>query len=157
MELVLLRHGQTEWNHSGIVIGKKDIPLDKTGRKQAYYAAELLAASEVDAIYSSPLIRSRETAEIVGRQLDLDVNIVPELSERNWGIFEGRPRSERDVNGDPKGGETLVEFQSRVAAALPFIRGLRPLVVTHSGVIRLLVSGSPSAIPHAIPIRASID
>lgn len=153
--IVLLRHGRTAWNREEILIGQKDIPLDIGGRQEVESAVEALAG--VDAIYSSPLTRSRETAEIIGGRLGLQVELLHGLSERHWGVFEGRPKLERDQSREPEGGETTVEFRERVLKTLQFIEGERPLVVTHSGVIRLLSSQPTSQIPHAEPIELSSE
>lgn len=154
--MVLLRHGRTAWNRDGIVIGQRDIPLDEGGRLEAMEAARLLTG--IDAIYSSPLSRCKETATIIGAHLGLPVTLVLGLSERHWGVFEGRPRSERDRARDPEGGETAETFRGRVAKVLPHLVGTRALVVTHSGVIRLLCAdAAPVPVPHAQPIELTDD
>lgn len=153
--LVLLRHGQTTWNRAGILIGHRDVPLDAGGRQEARRAIRSLTG--IDAIYSSPLSRCRETAAIIGAGLGLQVAIFSGLSERHWGVFEGRPKLERDRSRDPEGGETAEAFRARVAATLPRLVGVRPLLVTHSGVIRLLLSDPLASIPHAKPIEFSAE
>lgn len=149
--IVLLRHGRTAWNRTGLVMGQKDVSLDAGGRQEAHKAARALTG--IDAIYSSPLLRCAKTADIIGSYLGLSVTHVPGLVERHWGVFEGRPRSERDRSRDPEGGETAEAFRARVEATLPHLIGSRPLVVTHSGVIRLLCSDAPVFIPHTVPIE----
>lgn len=153
VKLILLRHGQTPWNRAGILIGQKDIPLDAGGRQEARRVVQSLTG--IDAIYSSPLSRCQETAAIIGAGLGLPVTILSGLSERHWGVFEGRPKSDRDPSLDPEGGETAEIFRARVAAVLPHLAGARPLVVTHSGVIRLLLSDPGASIPYAQPIELS--
>lgn len=157
MKLVLLRHGQTAWNRENIIIGQKDVPLETIGRQQALQAALLLENIELDAIYSSPLIRSHETAQIIGAHLGLDVILVPDLIERNWGVFEGRPRHERDKDIDPENGEKTSVFLNRVDYALKMIKGKMPLLVTHSGVIRAITQNKSNPIPHASPIMFEIN
>ncbi|WP_340237434.1 histidine phosphatase family protein [Sulfitobacter pontiacus] len=153
--IVLLRHGHTAWNRAGTLIGQTDIPLDAGGRQEAKKAVGLLTG--IDAIYSSPLARCKETAEIIGACLGLQVKLLKGLSERHWGIFEGRSKLERDLYRDPEGGETIAEFRARVAKTLPRIVGARPLVVTHSGVIRLLSAQPHVRIPHAEPIELPFE
>lgn len=153
--IVLLRHGQTAWNRAGILIGQRDIPLDAVGHKEARKVVRSLTG--IDAIYSSPLSRCQETATIIGAGLDLQVSVFSGLSERHWGVFEGRPKSERDQSRDPEGGETAEAFRARVAETLPHLVGARPLVVTHSGVIRLLLSDPLASIPHAAPIEFPVE
>lgn len=155
MKVILLRHGRTPWNRAGILIGQKDIPLDAGGREEARTVVQSL--TEIDAIYSSPLSRCQETADIIGAGLGLPVTFLSGLAERHWGIFEGRPKSDRDRSRDPQGGETIEAFRARVAAVLPHLVGARPLVVTHSGVIRLLLSDPGASIPHAQPIELSAE
>ncbi|WP_072297345.1 histidine phosphatase family protein [Paracoccus sp. SM22M-07] len=151
--IVLLRHGRTAWNRAGILIGQKNIPLDNGGRREAGRAVRSLTG--IDAIYSSPLSRCKETAEIIGASLGLRVVLLMGLSERHWGVLEGRPKSERDRSQNPEGGETIDAFRSRVAEILPHLAGTRPLVVTHSGVIRLLCAQPNTLVPHAKPIELS--
>lgn len=153
--IVLLRHGRTAWNRAEILIGQKDIALDAGGRQEARRAVRLLAG--ITSIYSSPLSRCKESAEIIGACLGLPVTVLKGLSERHWGILEGRPKSERDRCQDPEGGETTEVFRARVADTLYHIVGVRPLIVTHSGVIRLLCNNSSAAIPHAEPIELPFE
>lgn len=154
-KVILLRHGQTPWNRAGILIGQKDIPLDDGGRQEARRVVRALTGTDV--IYSSPLSRCQETAAIIGAGLGLPVTILPGLSERHWGVFEGQPKTGRDRFRDPEGGETAEAFRARVAAVLPHLVGERPLVVTHSGVIRLLLADHCASIPHAQPIELSTE
>ena len=78
-----LRHGQTEWNREGRMQGTSDIPLNDTGRAQAREAAEHLGHGDWDEIVSSPLVRARETAEIVAAELGLELGpAYPEFVER---------------------------------------------------------------------------
>ncbi|WP_272009290.1 histidine phosphatase family protein [Roseovarius sp. ZX-A-9] len=153
--IVLLRHGRTTWNRAGILIGQKDIPLDAGGRQEAKSAVGSLAG--IDAIYSSPLSRCRETASIIGECLELPVTFIRGLSERHWGAFEGRPKSERNRSQDPEGGESAEAFRARVEETLRHIVGAKPLIVTHSGVIRLLCAHPHEVIPHAEPIESSYE
>ena len=155
MTIVLLRHGRTLWNRADILIGQRDIPLDVGGREEARRAVRSLTG--IDAIYSSPLSRCEESASIIGEGLGLSVTLFKGLSERHWGVFEGRPKLERDRSQNPEGGETTDEFRARVAETLPHIVGARPLIVTHSGVIRLLCGHQPAVIPHAEPIELPFE
>jgi 2,3-bisphosphoglycerate-dependent phosphoglycerate mutase len=154
-KMVVIRHGRTMWNRLGILIGQRDIPLDAGGRQEARRAVRSLTG--IDAIYSSPLERCKETACIIGACLGLPVTLLKGLSERHWGIFEGRLKLERDRSQDPEGGENTEEFRARVVGTLPHIVGARPLVVTHSGVIRLLCADPNAVIPHAEPIELTFE
>jgi len=143
------------WNRADILIGQRDIPLDAGGRQEARRAVRLLTG--IDAIYSSPLSRCKESADIIGACLGLPVTLFKGLSERHWGVLEGRPKSERDRSQDPEGGESTEGFRARVVETLPHIVGARPLLVTHSGVIRLLCAHPPAVIQHAEPIELPFE
>lgn len=134
-----LRHGETENNRLGLVAGASDVPLNATGQAQARAAAERLAGSGIDAIWSSPLRRAHDTALCVAAVLGLDVRVVPEIAERSWGELEGRPRSLRVRGTTPPGGESPEAFAARTLAGLRRIDASRlPLVVAHSGTFRVL-------------------
>src|SRR6476661_9887592 len=94
--LLLVRHGETDWNADGRLQGHTDRPLSDFGRRQARQLAEELAEEKLDAIYASDLSRARETAEIVGVRLGLGVVIDPGLREKDWGTWEGLTGVERD-------------------------------------------------------------
>lgn len=134
-----LRHGETEINRLGLVAGATDVALNATGWRQAEGAAESLKPCGIDAIYSSPLKRARDTADCAAQALGLQVAIVPEFAERNWGELEGKPRELRVRDATPPGGEGLEEFTRRTLAGLAKIPGgARPLIVAHSGTFRVL-------------------
>ena len=134
-----LRHGETENNRRGLVAGASDIPLNATGLAQAQAAAVTLADSGIDAIWCSPLQRARATARCVAAVLGLNITIVPELAERNWGELEGKPRELRVRGATPPGGESLEAFRTRTLAGLARIQPSRlPLIVAHSGTFRIL-------------------
>src|SRR5436190_1312043 len=87
--LLLVRHGETDWNAAGRLQGHTDRPLNEYGRRQAKELADRLAGEGADAIYASDLSRAKETAEIVGERLGLTVVIDADLREKNWGSWEG--------------------------------------------------------------------
>ncbi|WP_366140174.1 histidine phosphatase family protein [uncultured Marivita sp.] len=153
-----MRHGQTSWNEAGLVMGQTDLPMSESGIQQAKAMITELDSLEVRTLFSSALFRCQQTAEFVSRALDLPITFVPGLEERCWGIYEGRHHTERDTTVDPPEGETLSQFQDRIAVALDLISASdRPLVVTHSGVIRYALEKAESdksrrRIPHAKPI-----
>jgi uncharacterized phosphatase len=90
----LVRHGETSWNAEGKIQGRSDIPLGDIGREQAKKLGEKLTSVHFDAIYTSPLQRAVETAEIIGNILSLPVQIQKELRERNSGNLEGKTKEE---------------------------------------------------------------
>jgi broad specificity phosphatase PhoE len=87
--LLLIRHGRSVWNAEGRIQGRADPPLDELGREQAHLLAERLRAEAVVALYTSPLRRARETADIIGRALDLPVVPDERLQEYDVGDLTG--------------------------------------------------------------------
>jgi len=93
-EIILARHGETEWNVAEVFRGRIDIELNKTGIKQAGLLAEYLSDLKLDAIYSSPLKRALTTAEIIASYHKLDVEIAPGLIDFDYGEWQGLPHQE---------------------------------------------------------------
>jgi broad specificity phosphatase PhoE len=158
--VLLARHGETDDNRQPLRFqGWRDTPLNDTGRRQAAELAERVAGLGVRALRSSDLIRARETAEIVGAGLGLEVRLDARLREANRGLWEGRlfddvAREEPErfaawmQAGDQwrfPAGESLQEQQDRVAACVEEVRAtgeLPALVVCHGGSIRVMLCGS---------------
>jgi broad specificity phosphatase PhoE len=137
-ELLLVRHGETDWNAEGKLQGHTDRPLNKYGRRQAQALADKLAGERIDAVYASDLARARETAEIVGEKLGLTVAVDPDLREKNWGNWEGLTSDERlHIEFE---GETSEAHRDRTLSAVQRIverhPGERVVVVTHGGSLR---------------------
>lgn len=158
--LILIRHGETEWNRIGRWQGHADVPLSDLGREQARRVAARLLAEEqqFDHIYASDLARAFETASIIASALGLPVHPLIELREMHVGAWSGLTRPEiRDrypeqwslytAGGDgPRGGhgETNVALRARVVGILERLVHDHPnqrlLVLSHGGPIRTLVS-----------------
>jgi broad specificity phosphatase PhoE len=136
--LLLVRHGETDWNAEGRLQGQTDRPLNAYGREQAKRLAERLRGELIDAVYASDLSRARETAEIVGERLGLTVVLDPDLREKNWGTWEGLTGSERDRIEFV--GESTQDHAERILRAVHRIAERHPdqrvLVVTHGGSVR---------------------
>lgn len=142
--IILVRHGETDWNLERRWQGHADRPLNETGREQARELAHELAGREIAAIYSSDLMRAHETARILAGGLGLDVTAVPDLRERRFGSWEGL--RDEDVEHrfpgahGPPDGETREEMTTRVLDSLRRICATHPddtvLVVSHGGPIR---------------------
>ncbi len=148
--LLLIRHGRTAWNDNGRMQGWADEPLDDIGRAQAAALARRLRVERLDAIYASPLLRSRETAEIIAAPHRLAVTFDERLRERNIGEWTGltfdevrrrHPDLFRDdwrIVGAP-GGETQSVLAARVAAMLDEVLLAHPsavvAVVSHGGAL----------------------
>ena len=94
MGLYFVRHGQTDWNVRGKLQGKSDIALNETGRLQAVETREKLKQVAMDAIYCSPLMRARETAEIINVLWELPIQCDDRLMERSFGDMEGALRKD---------------------------------------------------------------
>ena len=119
--LLLVRHGETDWNADGRLQGHTDRPLSDYGRKQArelgdQLKEEGLEGEELEAIYASDLARARETAEIVGGRLGLSVVLDADLREKDWGTWEGLTAVERDRVEFV--GESAEAHQERILRAL---------------------------------------
>jgi len=154
--IYLARHGQTAYNLEGRFQGHLPVPLDGTGRAQALELAQRAAARDFAALWCSPLLRARETADVVARVTGLDPREDARLAETDAGDWTDRSfaevRSESPdafaafLAGDAvfafPGGESLAHQQERVGAALAEIqRGELPaLVICHGMVIRAALS-----------------
>jgi len=122
--LILVRHGQTDANRDGLLLGRSDPSLNPTGRGQAAAAALRVASFGPVRVLSSPLLRARETAEIVAGELGLTVGLDHRLIEVDYGDHEGTPLAElpRDLQARwrtdpafaPPGGESLAEVLGQV-------------------------------------------
>jgi len=138
--LLLVRHGETDWNAEGKLQGHTDRPLNDFGRRQARALADRLAGEEIEALYASDLVRARETAEILGAKLGLPVVVDPDLREKNWGSWEGLTPPERLTVAYE--GETSEEHRERTLRAVERIVEHHPhgrvVVVTHGGSLRRL-------------------
>jgi broad specificity phosphatase PhoE len=137
-KLLLVRHGETDWNAEGKLQGHTDRPLNDFGRRQAQKLADRLAGEDIAAIYASDLARARETAEIVGARLGLPVAVDADLREKNWGSWEGLTSDERlNVAFE---GETTEDHRDRTLRAVLRIVERHPdvlvVIVTHGGSLR---------------------
>lgn len=88
--LYIVRHGETEWNKSGVVMGQKDSPLTAEGVEQAQATAEQLKDIHFDSIFSSDSLRAHRTAEIIKLERQLAIETSKLLRERSYGHFEGK-------------------------------------------------------------------
>lgn len=155
--LYLVRHGETDWNAQRRIQGRTDIPLNETGRAQARTTGQLLARRSWDGIYSSPLSRARETAEIIGKAIGIgSVGIIDQIGERNYGSAEGLEDAQIEAlfPGDTPvpGRETHGEVAARVLPALLDLGSSHPgealLVVSHGGVIRSVLNAVDPGVWH---------
>ncbi len=96
-QIILVRHGQTPWNKDKIFRGSKDIPLNDQGREEARLAGEWLKGEKIDLAYTSPLSRSRDTAQAIAQHHGVEVKDLPGLSDLCYGDWEGLPLTEVKV------------------------------------------------------------
>ncbi|KAK8685878.1 hypothetical protein V6N13_124910 [Hibiscus sabdariffa] len=158
-DIVVVRHGETEWNADGRIQGHLDVELNEAGKQQAVLVADRLSKEpKISAVYSSDLKRALVTAEtIAARCGGLEVITDPDLRERNLGDLQGivfreasklspkahkaflSCRTDQDI---PGGGESLDRLFQRCTSSLQRIgkkhKGERVVVVSHGGVIRSL-------------------
>jgi len=149
-EILLVRHGETDWNLESRVQGHTDRPLNATGLEQARALADLLARAPLVAIYASDLVRARDTAVIVAEAHGLDVKLDSDLREKNFGSWEGLTdveilrRFPDAVRGRWGDGETTEAVAERATAAIDRIRALHTagpvLVVSHGGPLRAILA-----------------
>ncbi|MEB3020905.1 bifunctional RNase H/acid phosphatase [[Mycobacterium] crassicus] len=172
--LLLLRHGQTELSVQRRYSGRGNPPLTDTGRRQAESAARYLAErGGIAAVISSPLLRCRDTAGAAAKQLGLDVSVDQDLTETDFGAWEGLTFAEaaehdpelhrrwlKDTSTKPPGGESFDAVQQRVLAARDRIiadhGGTTVLVVSHVTPIKTLLRLALDAGP-AILYRLHLD
>ena len=89
MRVILIRHGETDWNQEKIYRGRIDVKLNTNGVKQAGIIGSRLSELDIDAFYSSPLVRAYETAKIIASYHDKNVNVLDELTDIHFGDWQG--------------------------------------------------------------------
>lgn len=157
--IIYVRHGLTDFPSNRIYCDDLEDPaLNSAGAQHAQDAADLLARQKVDAIYASPSLRTRTTAEAIAKSTGMKIHFVAELRERRFGVWDGLYFEEierdfpeeyrawkRDMAGyTPQGGETMEALQRRITAEMARIvaQHVRQtvVVVTHVGPIRVGVA-----------------
>lgn len=160
-KIYLARHGESQWNVSKIVQGQKNIPLTDKGIKQAELLGKRLINEQIEKIYSSDLARAYDTAKIIGKIIDVEVEPMKEFREINFGVWEGLSKNELLTKyrteyekwlKNPKdlileGAETLAELQERALEGINKIINLNGdrynniLIVSHSATIKVIILG----------------
>jgi probable phosphoglycerate mutase len=151
--VLLVRHGETDWNVLTRLQGHTDIPLNAAGRRQADRLRLALQGEALDAVYSSDLARAWDTARAVSEATDAPLQAEPALRERAFGAFEGLTYEEletrwpeparrwrvRDPDFAPEGGESLVTFHARCLGAAERLASAHPggsiALAAHGGVL----------------------
>ncbi|HEY0819300.1 MAG TPA: histidine phosphatase family protein [Rhizobacter sp.] len=150
MSIILVRHGETPLNVAR-TLQPADTPLSATGLQQAQAVARRLAGLKIAAILSSDLPRAMQTAQAIAAATRAPITPTPLLHERNFGELRGQPYDSLGYNpltleDAPPGGESVSEFEARVALAFAQMVALRGrvdghlVVVTHGLVIRALLA-----------------
>jgi probable phosphoglycerate mutase len=155
MKLILVRHGESNWNKYGVIQGNRDPYLSEEGRRQTQLLMKRLSKEKIDVIYSSPLRRALEGAKMIAEARNLNVCIRKELEEFNLGEWQGKTirKVEKEYPGmlnkwftnpskvEVPGGETLAAFRKRIVKVFDEIKrdysNGTVLVVTHGGVISM--------------------
>lgn len=170
--MFLARHGETEWNRAGRRQGQLDSPLTEDGLRQAQTIAAICSGLEIDKIFTSPLGRAYETANVIGSQLNCSVEVIDELAEVHHGTFAGLTNDEIEAKHPGElqrrehekftwtfpEGESYADAESRAGSALGRITAFdaqAPLLVTHEMVGRTLLL-SLLGLPPAEALRISI-
>lgn len=140
-----IRHGETDWNLKKMVMGSTDIDLNQTGIDQATEAAYIIQNIELSKIYSSPLKRAYKTSEIISSICGLDIEVMPELKERHWGVAQGKNNDNTlsPLTNDnlPQDAEDFINFENRIVQTLQKMLNSidkYPLIVSHGGVFKVL-------------------
>jgi broad specificity phosphatase PhoE len=156
LELLFIRHGQTEWNSKRQVMGRKPIPLNEAGRAQAMAAASFLATASIDVILSSPVERAMETARIIAtKQSGLAVEEAPAFIEIDYGDWvdctfdelatrfpeEWKCYRTEMARASFSGGESIKDAAARIHAGVDGLLARpgveRAVVVSHADVLKI--------------------
>jgi probable phosphoglycerate mutase len=163
LTLLLVRHGQSEWNAAGRMQGQTvGVPLTELGHEQAAAAARELARLGPGALVSSDLHRAVQTAQHCARATGLPLTTTPALREQGYGVLEGRPSRElwdvvdwTDPHWSAEGGESLAQLHERVAGFLGELRRRPPAdvvaLVTHGDTIRAAQAVAAGLGPDRLP------
>jgi phosphoserine phosphatase len=142
-EILLIRHGETEWNAGEIFRGRADIDLNETGILQAKLLTGYLADKKLEAVYTSPLIRARKIAEGIAKNHSLKLIIDPALTDFDYGEWQGMPLKDvKDIykklyinwtkspeKVEMPGGESLDDVRKRTLGVI------EKIVKKHKGIV----------------------
>lgn len=156
LEIILIRHGQTDWNRDRRIMGRLPIPLNARGRRETRATGRILSRFVIDRIYTSPLRRAMETAREVARGRRIKIEKTAAAAEIHYGRWVGKTFDEvsDDKNyklyhttpkrAHPPGGEPMVAVQRRAVGLIERLRkkhrrGGRIIVVSHADVIKSIL------------------
>ncbi len=161
MRLYILRHGETEWNKKRLVQGTADVPLNEYGRYLARETAKGFQDISIDIVYTSPLKRAKETAELVLVGKEYTLIEEPRIQEMNFGEYEGMCFGGKEKDPEsigfnrlftdiekyvPKGGETVQDVLDRTSEFLtelfhdPKVQDKHILLSTHGAAMTALIN-----------------
>ncbi|MGB4610852.1 MAG: histidine phosphatase family protein [Saccharofermentanales bacterium] len=165
MRLFMVRHGETQWNKLHKIQGQVNIPLNETGEAEAEKLAAILQNKKFDAIYSSPLNRSKDTAEIVFGH-EADIILEPLIIEMAFGIYEGFSYADLNIDEDHdlysyfydranyvpvKGGESIQQVADRAKTFLGNMltqhRDETVIAFSHGALIHYAITVARNLIP----------
>lgn len=162
MNIYIVRHGETPWNKKKLIQGQRDVPLNEYGRELAQKTGEGMKEIPFDKVFSSPLIRAKETAELLMKGRNLPIETDNRLMEICFGGAEGMRLSELYEDKEnpmsrfltapaeyepPKGGETFLDVRKRgmdfLSNQIVPLEGQYEniLLVAHACIIRSMISG----------------
>lgn len=156
--IYIVRHGEVDWNSKGLVLGQKDFPLNSKGKKQAKELKNQLKRVHFDVIFSSDLIRAKETAKVIAANKKIPLKVTNTLREQSFGKYEGWEKQKflklfdkwkemsnderhryalsEDMESNEKAVNRLISFLYRVTT---IHRYKSVLVVTHGAIMRYLL------------------
>jgi len=158
LEIDLIRHAESEYNRDKKVQGHTDSPLTELGKRQAEMVAEVLLKRKIEALYASDLKRAHQTAEIIGKKLNIKPIFVEDFREIRLGDWEGRSIDEirkndaynlelwytRPLDAKIPGAEPLEHFRERVLRAFKKILASHDegkiAIVSHGGVLSVIIA-----------------
>lgn len=135
-----IRHGQTDWNAKGLIMGQIDIPLDQTGMQQARQLQGLLSKHSFTHVFHSPLQRVLQTMQIATEQLSCLKAPLEELKEWHLGEWEGKPKHQNIMDNIyvyPPGGESWQQFFERTLIGINY-------ALSHDGQPVLIFAHNPT-------------
>lgn len=154
MKLLFIRHGQTNTNILGVTHYSHDFAsLSEQGKQQAKCLASICKAQQIEKLFSSPEKRALETAQLINEKLNVATSILPDLTERRWGKWSGRPWAdihqklsamtiEQRYTFIPPDGESWQQMEKRLSNVLSnlVLQSLNRLaVITHGGMLSGLI------------------
>ena len=151
MKIIVIRHGQTDWNVEEKLQGVTDIPLNSEGIRQAEIAREIINNIDFDMIICSTLKRTIQTTKIISKDKNVPIKYDERITERNYGILEGLKTDEINFdeyfeyykNKPCKDGESIQVFFDRIYKFLDDVKENykdynKILLVTHGDVVRAI-------------------